>query len=299
MGICNLCPRECSVDRAAGELGYCGVGNTLRIARFAPHFWEEPPFSGTRGAGAIFFSGCSLRCVYCQNHDLSHAAKGFDVTEDELCGIILDLQEAGVHCIDLVTPTHYADALVRVLSRVKPLLNIPVVWNCGGYEKVETLKALDGLVDVYLPDFKYASEELAERYSGAPSYPKVAQAALAEMYRQTGAVKLDGDGIIKKGVIIRHLVLPGARKDSIAVLDLIANTVPVKDVRLSLMSQYTPDFAADCGLKELYRRVTSFEYNAVLAHAEALGFEGYFQERSSADKKYTPEFSGEDKKRNL
>ena len=289
MSVCNLCPRECSVDRAAGELGFCGVGNTLRVARFAPHHWEEPPLSGTKGAGAIFFSGCSLRCVYCQNRELSHAAKGFDVTEDELCRIILDLQDVGVHCIDLVTPTHYADLLVPVLKKVRPLLKIPVVWNCGGYEKLETLRALDGLIDVYLPDFKYASEELSEKYSHAPKYPKIAQTALEEMYRQVGSVRFDESGIIKRGVIVRHLVLPGARKDSIAVLDIIAKTVPVKDVRLSLMSQYTPDFAVDGRFKELNRRITSFEYNSVLTHAESLGFDGYFQDRGSADKKYTPE----------
>ncbi len=290
MNSCSLCPRECHADRTSGQVGYCGVGKTLRIARSAPHYWEEPPLSGTRGAGAIFFSGCSLRCVYCQNHDISHLVKGIDTTETEFCDMMLSLQDLGVHCIDLVTPTHYTDTLAEVLTRIKPNLHIPIVWNCSGYEKVETLKMLDGLVDIYLPDFKYASSEISQKYSDAPDYPKTAQSALTEMYRQVGAAEFDADGIMKKGIIVRHLVLPQARKDSCDVLDMIAEAVPVKDIRLSLMSQYTPDFAANCDFKELKRRVTTFEYNAVLSHAEALGFDGYFQEKSSADKKFTPDF---------
>ncbi len=290
MNDCTLCPRNCHADRAGGLRGYCGVDDTLRVARYAPHFWEEPPLSGIRGAGAIFFSGCSLRCVYCQNHDLSHEAYGSEISDDRLFAIILELQALGVHCIDLVTPSHYADRLIPILTRVKHKLRIPIVWNSSGYEKVETLRRLEGLVDVYLPDFKYVSTELAKKYSDAHDYSTVATAALAEMYRQTSSIEFDADGMAKRGVIVRHLVLPGGRNDSIAVLDLIGKTVPINDIRLSLMSQYTPDFATNAPYKELHRRVTSFEYNSVLSHAEALGFEGYFQERCSADRCFTPDF---------
>ncbi len=290
MTDCTLCPRNCHADRENGHLGYCGVDDRIRIARYAPHFWEEPPLSGTKGAGAIFFSGCSLRCVYCQNHDLSHDSYGSEISDDRLYDIILELQALGVHCIDLVTPTHYADRLIPILARVKPQLNIPIVWNSGGYEKVETLRRLEGIVDVYLPDFKYASPELAKKYSDAPDYPSVVAAALSEMHRQTGPVSSNADGMIEQGVIVRHLVLPGCRNDSVKVLDMIAKTVPTEDIRLSLMSQYTPDFAVGSGFKELKRRVTSFEYNSVLSHAESLGFDGYFQERSSADRRFTPDF---------
>lgn len=290
MNNCTICPRRCHADRADGKKGFCGADDTLTVSRCFPHMWEEPPLSGTRGAGTVFFSGCSLRCVYCQNFELSRAEKGKPVTEEQLCEMILDLAALGVHCIDLVTPTHYSEILVRVLRKIKPSLGIPVVWNCGGYDSVETLKTLEGLVDVYLPDFKYASAALAQKYSGAPDYPEVARAALEEMYRQTGPVVFDGDGLIKRGVIVRHLVLPGGRHDSDAVLRTIAKTVPAKGIRLSLMSQYTPDFVKDSPYRELHRRITSFEYAQVMNTVQELGFEGYFQERSSADSKYTPEF---------
>ncbi len=297
MNDCTLCPRNCHADRADGILGYCGVGDKLRVARYAPHFWEEPPISGTRGAGTIFFSGCSLRCVYCQNHDLSHESYGFEISDDRFFDIISELRCMGVHCIDLVTPTHYADRLIPILEKVKPTLDIPIIWNSGGYEKIDTLRRLEGLVDVYLPDFKYASPELAKKYSDAPNYPSAASLALAEMYRQTGPVSFNSEGMIDKGVIVRHLVLPGSRNDSVNVLDIISKTVPVENIRLSLMSQYTPDFAADSEFKELKRRVTSFEYNSVLSHAESLGFDGYFQERSSADKCFTPDFKKQEEKK--
>lgn len=289
MKECTLCPRKCRADRDGGKVGFCGVTSTLRIARCAPHFFEEPPLSGKNGAGAIFFSGCSLGCVYCQNYDVSHRAKGRDVSEDELYDLIFSLKEQGVHCIDLVTPTHYADKLKKVLERAKPTLEIPVVWNCGGYEKVETLKMLEGLIDVYLPDFKYADPALAKKYSGASDYPDVARAALAEMYRQVGACRFGDDGMIKRGVIVRHLSLPSHRKDTENVLKIIAETVPVKDIRLSLMSQYTPGFLHG-DFKELSRKITTFEYNSAIKTAAELGFEGYIQDRSSATAAYTPDF---------
>ena len=290
MKECTLCPRKCRADRDGGKVGFCGVTSKMRIARAAPHFFEEPCLSGEKGAGTIFFSGCSLGCVYCQNYDVSHRAKGYEITENELYDLMFSLKNQVVHCIDLVTPTHFTDKIIPVLEKAKPALNIPVVWNCGGYESVETLKMLDGLVDVYLPDFKYASPELAKIYSGAEDYPEVAQSALAEMYRQVGKFEIDEDGIAKRGVIVRHLVLPSHRNDTEEVLKIIAKVLPVQDIRLSLMSQYTPEFLHG-DFRELSRRVTTFEYNRAVDTAIALGFEGYFQERSSASAAYTPDFS--------
>ena len=203
---------------------------------------------------------------------------------------MLDLEQQGAHNINLVTPTHFADKVAAALSKAKHKLNIPVVYNTSGYEKTETLKMLDGLVDIYLPDFKYASSELAALYSAAPDYPETARAALLEMFRQTGACVIGEDGMMQKGMIVRHLVLPGCRRDSIAVLDILANTLPIKDIKLSLMSQYTPEFALDCEFKNLHRRLTSFEYDSVLKHAVDLGFDGYFQHISSATSSYTPDF---------
>lgn len=212
------------------------------------------------------------------------------MTEEELGERILALQESGVHNINLVTATHYADSIAHLLERIRPKLRIPVVYNCGGYEGMEALRRLAGLVDVYLPDFKYVSGELSAAYSKAPDYAEVASRAIEEMYRQVGAVRFSQDGTIKRGMIVRHLVLPGCRKDSIEVLRRLETLVPVEDIRLSLMSQYTPDFAADAPYPNLHRRLTSFEYSTVLEEAQRLGFDGYSQELSSATKQYTPEF---------
>lgn len=288
---CRLCPRECGVKRDKNGASFCGESRTLTVSRAMLHRWEEPPISGERGSGAIFFCGCNLRCVFCQNKTISRGGGNRkELSEDELISLIMRLRDAGAHNINLVTPTHFSDTLAGVLERVKPDLGIPVIYNTSGYESLETLKLFDGLVDVYLPDFKYASSELAARYSSAPNYPEVATLALGEMYRQAGKVTLDGDGMIKRGVIVRHLVLPSHRKDSKAVLERIASTVPVSDIKLSLMSQYTPDFALDSEYKNLHRRVTSFEYSSVLEHAISLGFDGYFQERASASDSFTPNF---------
>lgn len=290
MSGCRLCPRNCGVARASGQLGFCRADATPRVARYAPHMWEEPCLSGKNGAGTIFFSGCSLGCVYCQNRDISRGQIGEKADDQRLAEMIYELVDMGVHCIEFVTPTHHTDSVVRVLERVKPSLRIPTVWNSGGYEKAETLKMLDGLIDIYLPDFKYGTKETAEKYSAASDYPEYAVAAVREMFRQTGRAEFDRNGMMKKGVIVRHLVLPGNRNDSVEVLKRLSESLPVNDIRLSLMSQYTPDFAADTPHTELQRRVTTFEYKYVLKAAESLGFDGYFQERSSADKKYTPEF---------
>ena len=290
MSICKLCPRECGVERNK-MTGFCASPELAAVSRVSLHMWEEPPISGERGSGTIFFSGCNLRCVFCQNKAISRGDKDAKIySVDALADLFLSVEAMGAHNINLVTPTHFITTISKALEITKDRLSIPIVYNSSGYELVSSLKTLDGLVDVYLPDFKYASRELAEKYSSAPDYPNVVKSALAEMYRQVGAVSFDNDKIIKKGVIVRHLVLPSHRKDSVAVLDALSELLPIKNIRLSLMSQYTPEFAQDCEYKELHRRVTSFEYNSVLDHALQLGFDGYFQHRSSATASYTPDF---------
>ncbi len=293
--LCDLCPRVCAADRSSPPYGYCGVPDTVYIARCAPHMWEEPPISGTRGSGTVFFVGCNLRCVFCQNRTISRhkgPIPGHPVTERELERAILSLADMGVHNINLVTPTHYTDVLARVLTRLKPRLSIPVVWNSGGYETVETLRRLEGLVDIYLPDFKYASPQKAAVYSAAPDYPSVATQALGEMFRQTGPVVFDGDGLLRRGLLVRHLILPGERADSMAVLRHLASLLPLPAIRVSLMRQYTPDFAQDAPQQNLHRRLTDFEYTSVLAEAERLGVLGYTQGKEAADKTFTPLFEG-------
>ena len=286
---CLQCPRQCAVDRES-TLGYCLAPWHFSVSRASLHMWEEPSVSGTRGSGTIFFSGCNLRCVYCQNRDISHAAVGKLLDGDGLAALFFKLRDAGAHNVNLVTPTPYAFQLADVLERVKPQLGIPVVYNCGGYESVETLKRLDGLVDVYLPDLKYFDTDLAARYSDAPDYFPTALSALREMLRQAGKPQLDGDGIIRRGVIVRHLVLPSHRSDSIALLGRLATEFGSSAFLLSLMSQYTPDFAQNTPYPALHRRVTSFEYDSVLSHAQALGFDGYFQARTAATSDFTPDF---------
>ncbi len=289
---CTLCPRACAARRDDGELGVCGTPASLTVSRAAPHLWEEPCISGLdgRGSGTIFFAGCNLGCIFCQNRPISHERRGRTITEDQLIATMLDLQARGVHNINLVTPTHYTDTLARVLSAVRPRLHVPVVWNSSGYESPATLSMLDDLVDIYLPDFKYLSPDLAARYSGAPDYPARATEAILEMYRQVGPVTYDGHGIMTRGLMVRHLVLPGHRAESIAVLDHLAALLPIRDVRFSIMRQYTPDFAMDTPYQNLHRRLTNFEYDSVLKHASNLGTVGYCQGKDAADRAYTPDF---------
>lgn len=290
MSYCKLCPRGCGVDRAAGEIGFCHTGADILVARAAPHHFEEPPISGKNGSGTVFFAGCSLGCIFCQNKAISRHATGKIFSEAALGELFLTLAESGVHNLNLVTATHYTDRVARVLKNIKPQLKIPVVWNSSGYESAEMLRLLEGLVDIYLPDFKYRSPTLAAACSGAPDYPDRATEALAEMYRQVGAVTFDADGMLQHGVVVRHLLLPGCRADSVAVLELLATLLPPADIRLSLMRQYTPDFAEPTAPKHLFRRVTSFEYNYVLSRAEALGFEGFLQGKEAASAAFTPDF---------
>lgn len=291
---CFLCPRSCGAARDAGKVGFCGVDAQIRVARAALHPFEEPPISLERGSGTVFFTGCSLRCIFCQNSAIRAPEAGKVLSAERLAELFLFLQEKGAENINLVTATHYADSVAAALRLAKPRLQIPVVYNCGGYERVETLRALAGLVDVYLPDFKYVSSALSAAYSSAPDYAAVATAALAEMFAQMGRVQFDARGKMTRGVMVRHLVLPGCRTDSLAVLERIAQTVPRSDIRLSLMRQYTPDFAPADAPKNLKRRVTSFEYESVMARAEEMGFEGFFQGKEAASAAYTPNFEERD-----
>ncbi len=292
MKNCTVCPRECGVDRYT-KRGVCGVGAEVRVAKTMLHKFEEPCISGSdpeRGSGAIFFSGCSLKCVFCQNRAISRGEVGEIYTPRRLADEMLRLQDAGAYNINLVTPTHYDPQIISALDMAKPGLRIPVIFNTGGYEKAETISRLRGYADIFLTDFKYGTSELAERYSAASDYPRVAADALREMLSIVGRPVFDGGGMMQSGIIIRHLVLPGGRRDSEAALRLIAGTVPPCDVLLALMRQYTPDFAPE-HIKELRRRVTSFEYNSVLSVATALGFTGFTQDKSSSDTVFTPDFN--------
>lgn len=285
---CRICPRECKIDRYS-DFGVCRAGALPTVSRVSRHRYEEPAICGAGGAGTVFFSGCNLRCVFCQNSQISRGSVGREFDADALGALFLDVAESGVSTLDLVTPTHFTPTVALALSKVKDKLGVPVVWNSGGYESVESLGLLRGLVDIYLPDYKYYSSLLALKYSAASDYRERAEDALQYMYRMLGAAEFDSDGMMKKGVIVRHLVLPGCRGDSIAAIRRLAEILPVKDIRLSLMSQYTPDFYVG-DEKNLRRRLTTFEYESVRAEALALGFEGYMQAPSSASAEYTPEF---------
>ena len=290
MKKCLMCPRNCLVDREAGERGFCRVSNEFIIASADLHFWEEPCISGTHGSGAIFFSGCNLRCIFCQNKDISREVVGKKYSEDELIAKMLELQERGAHNINLVTATPYSLFVARALEKAKKDLKIPIVYNCGGYETIDSLRALDGLVDIYLPDFKYFDDNLAKSYSSAPNYAEISSKSLIEMHRQVGKLELDENGIAKSGLIVRHLVFPSHREDSKAVLKHISEILPANEVTLSLMRQYTPDFADESAPKNLKRRLTSFEYEDVLNYALSLGFDGFSQDKESAKKDFTPNF---------
>ena len=282
---CYLCPRKCGVDRS-GALSFCGVPEELRVSRVSKHFYEEPCISGSRGSGTVFFSGCVLSCVFCQNKPISRQGLGEDISVRRLSELFLELQSSGVHNVNLVTPTQYTAKICEALARVKGELKIPVVWNSGGYESVGTLKQLEGLVDIYLPDLKYAESRLAKSLSAAADYFPRAKNAIREMVRQTGPVQWEGDKIVK-GVIIRHLILPGHVDNSLKVLDWIGSSFAPGEVLVSLMRQYTPMGNLPAPLD---RRVTDEEYDAVLSWMYLNDLEGFTQEAEAADSVFIPDF---------
>ena len=289
---CTLCPRRCEADRAAGQAGYCGAAGALKVARAALHFWEEPCISGTRGSGTVFFSGCALKCCYCQNYPISAQCFGKEITVERLAGIFLELQRQGAHNINLVTPGQWQPWIIAALDQARAAgLRLPIVCNTGGYETAESVGRWQGYVDVWLADLKYASPALSARLSAAPDYFQVAKTAIEAMMAQAGRPVLDGEGILRRGVILRHLALPGQVEDSFAVLDQMAawNDADPGCFIPSLMSQYTPFYrAAEQGIG---RRITTYEYRRVVNYAVDKGLAaGYMQQKSSAREEYTPDF---------
>lgn len=282
---CTLCPRACGVNRAAGQLGVCRMPGRLQVAKVMRHEWEEPALAGPGGSGAIFFSGCTLGCLYCQNEEISAGGFGREMSAPALRRTMEELIAQGAENIDLVTPTHF---LPDILPALAPKLPVPVVYNCGGYESVETLRHLEGLVDIYLPDFKYADGALAAKLSGAADYVPVAAAAIREMVRQTGPYQMEGERL-RRGVMIRHLILPGQVENSLRVLDWIGETFPRGTVLVSLMRQYTP-MPRVVGMPPLDRQVTQEEYEAVLSWMYLNNLEGFTQEAEAASEKYIPNF---------
>lgn len=294
MNDCTLCPRNCHADRVGGQAGVCGVtGPGIEGARAALHFWEEPCISGETGSGAVFFSGCPLRCVYCQNYHIARAEVGKSITVERLAEIFLELQEKKAANINLVTPTHYTPEIITAVKKARERgLRLPIVYNCSGYEKVETLRTLEGIVDIYLTDFKYMDGEAAARYSKAPDYPEVAKAALAEMVRQTGASAFHEEGMMQKGVIVRHLLLPNHLTNAKAVVSYVYETYG-NQVYISLMNQYTPLPQVE-SYPEINRRVTKREYSRLIDYALSLGVENAFiQEGETAEESFIPEFDYE------
>lgn len=290
MTECRLCPRQCGVDRSK-RTGYCGVSDRVKLARAALHFWEEPCISGERGSGTVFFSGCALKCVFCQNYQLSAGHFGKEVSIQRLAEIFLELQQQGAHNINLVTGGHYVPQIVQALELVRKDLKIPVVYNSSGYETVETLRQLKGYVDIYLPDLKYYSPERSARYSNARDYFAVASQAVQEMFSQVGPVQFDEQGMLQKGVVVRHMVMPNGVEDTMDILTWIAEHLPLDDILVSVMSQYTP-FYKSADYPEINRRLTQEEYDRVLDWMECMGIEqGFVQELSSAKEEYTPDFS--------
>lgn len=283
---CTLCPRRCGVDRTRGQLGFCKMPGQIHAARAGVHYWEEPVISGSFGSGAVFFSGCTLKCAFCQNYDISQENFGKPLTSAELRAAFERLIDEGVQNVNLVTPTHF---LPDILPALEPKLPVPVVYNCGGYESVETLRQLEGKIDVYLPDFKYSDNALAKKLSSAPDYFETASAAILEMYRQVGKPVIEGDEM-KRGVLVRHLVLPGCVDNSLGVLDWVAEHFRSGDILFSLMSQYVPMGRA-AEMPPFDRRITELEYDSVLSYMMLLGIEdGYTQDFSSAERGYTPSF---------
>lgn len=306
--ICSICPRACGVDRENSK-GFCGMGEKPVVARAFPHMWEEPCISGSRGSGAVFFSGCNLKCIFCQNHEISHGGAGKEVSIRELAEIFLSLRDKGAHNINLVTPSHFAPAIKEALELAKAgqshagrgyrdqgytgqcdrPLEIPIVYNTNGYDSLDILHLLDGSIDIYLPDLKYIDSEVSMEYSGAKDYFDIASKAILEMYRQVGKSEIDENGIMTRGMIIRHLVLPGHTAETLHVLEWISDNLP-SDVNVSLMSQYIPCYRA-VGHPVLDRRLTRYEYEKVTNKFAKLGLNGFVQDRASASEEYIPDFN--------
>ena len=286
---CKLCPRQCGVNRQAGKVGYCGMTAEVMVARASLHMWEEPCISGTNGSGTVFFTGCPMKCVFCQNRNIAIGSTGIKITIERLAEIFLELQQKGAHNINLVTPTHYVPQIATALKIAKSDgLSVPIVYNTGSYEKVETLRLLEGLVDIWLPDCKYYDRELAAKYSNAPDYFEVANAAIAEMVRQAGEPRFE-EGLMKRGVIIRHMILPGQTRDSRRIIESLYKQYRDR-VYISIMNQYTP-LAQMERFPEINRRVTQREYNKVVNHEISINIENAFiQEGETAKESFIPDF---------
>lgn len=294
LDCCRLCPRSCGVNRNQGETGVCGTDSSIYLARAALHMWEEPCISGRTGSGAVFFSGCSLRCVYCQNYEIANMQVGKKVSVKRLAKIFLELQEKGAANINLVSPSHYAPQVRKALGLArKSGLSIPAVYNCSGYEKTEALRQLEGVIDIYLTDFKYMDASMARRYSGAEDYPETARAALAEMFRQHPEAVFDSQGMMQKGIIVRHLLLPGALENAKAAVKYVYEVYKDK-IWLSLLNQYTPFPRVEKIYPELAVKVTQRQYEKLVDYAISLGVEnGFIQEGETAKESFIPDFNYE------
>lgn len=285
---CTLCPRRCGVNRYE-KAGFCGEKSAVRIARAELHYWEEPCISGSKGSGTVFFSGCALKCCFCQNYEISAEGKGFSVTEKELADIFIMLQNRGAHNINLVNPTHFVPQILKALELAGDKLKIPVVYNSGGYDDLETLELLRGKVSIFLPDLKYCDSGLSKRFSNAADYFDKASAAIKKMAEIAGKPVFDENGIMQRGVIVRHLVLPNCRHDSAKLIGWLTDTFEKDEILVSVMSQFTPVYKA-FDFKELSRRTSTFEYNYVADLLEKSGFDGFCQQKSSADECFIPQF---------
>ena len=286
---CSLCPRNCFVDRSVKK-GFCKSSNKIKVARAALHYWEEPCISGVEGSGTVFFSGCNLNCCFCQNYNISNDCFGKEISVERLGEIFLELQDKGANNINLVTAVQYVPSIIEALDKVKHKLHIPIVYNNGGYESVETLELLKDYVYIYLPDIKYFNPEISKKYSKAEDYFERASKAVIKMIDNVGELKFNDEGIMQRGVIVRHMVLPSCYKDSVKILNWINENLPKDKFLISLMSQYTPFYKAE-KYPEINRRVTTFEYNKVVDEALKLGLDkGYLQEKTSAKEEYTPPF---------
>ncbi|MEG2813772.1 MAG: radical SAM protein [Oscillospiraceae bacterium] len=290
--ICNLCPRKCGVDRNK-TIGFCGGTKNIKVAKASLHLWEEPCISGKSGSGTIFFSGCQLKCVFCQNFDISRDCFGKEISVKRLAKIFLELQKKGANNINLVSATQYVPQIIEALDIAKPSLKIPIIYNSSGYEEISTLKMLDGYIDIYLPDLKYYDSCVSKRYSNASDYFEIASKAIEFMFSQVGKIQIDKNGILQKGVIIRHLVLPRNHNDSIKIMEYISQKFNLDEIFVSVMSQYTPEFLSDkmkTEYSEINRKLFSYEYHKVLEKVSELSIVGFMQEKTSATGDYTPKF---------